>query len=59
MYLIDKEGRSIEYVKDKMRHSSINSTLVYYNPTEEEKLKNTSIIEKVLRQKLDGNRYEG
>ena len=59
MYLIDKEGRSIEYVKDKMRHSSINSTLVYYNPTEEEKLKNTSIIEKVLRQKLEGNKYDG
>ena len=59
MYLIDEEKRSIEYVKDKMRHSSINSTLVYYNPREEEKLKNTRSIEEVLRQKLEDKKYEG
>lgn len=58
MYLIDEEKRSIEYVKDKMRHSSINSTLVYYNPREEEKLKNTRSIEEVLRKKLEDNNYE-
>ena len=58
MYLIDEEKRSIEYVKDKMRHSSINYTLVYYNPREEEKLKNTRSIEEVLRKKLEDNNYE-
>lgn len=58
MYLIDEEKRSIEYVKDKMRHSSINSTLVYYNPREKEKLKNTRSIEEVLRKKLEDNNYE-
>ncbi|WP_026882031.1 tyrosine-type recombinase/integrase [Clostridium akagii] len=55
MYLIDEEGRSIEYVKDKMRHRSLQSTLIYYNPTEEDKLKDTMIIEDSIREKLKEN----
>lgn len=52
MYLINEEGRRIEYVKDKMRHISLQSTLVYYNPTEEDKLNDTKSLEDSLRKKL-------
>lgn len=52
MYLINEEGRTIEYVKDKMRHTSLQSTLIYYNPTEEDKLNDTKNIEEYLRKKL-------
>ncbi|WP_349392906.1 tyrosine-type recombinase/integrase [Clostridium perfringens] len=52
MYLINNENRSIEYVKEKMRHASVQSTMIYYNPTEEEKLKDTKNIEDAIRIKI-------
>lgn len=52
MYLINEDKRKIEYVKEKMRHRSLQSTLIYYNPTEEEKLSDIKRIEDKARQKL-------
>jgi len=52
MYLINEEKRSIEYVKDRMRHSSLQSTLIYYNPTREEILKEVKDTEENIRNKL-------
>ncbi len=53
MYLIQTQGKSIEYVKNRMRHSSIQSTLIYYNPTEDEKLRAVEDLEKKLRNDIN------
>ncbi|MCI6693373.1 MAG: site-specific integrase [Clostridium sp.] len=53
MYLIQIEGKSVEYVKNRMRHVSIQSTLVYYNPTEDEKLRAIEDLEKKLRNDIN------
>lgn len=52
MYLIDNEKRTIEYVQKKMRHRSIQSTMIYYNPREEDRLKNVESMEKKIREEL-------
>ena len=52
MYLIKEKNKSIEYVRDEMRHTSLQSTLIYYNPTEEERLKNIVLIEESMKNRL-------
>ena len=49
MFLIKNEKKSIEYVQKQMRHKSITSTLVYYNPEEQEILKDTLKIQKHIQ----------
>lgn len=53
MYLIKVENKSIEYVKEMMRHASLQSTLIYYNPTEDEKLEDIKRIEEKLRNDIN------
>lgn len=52
MFLIKNENKSIEYVQKQMRHKSILSTLIYYNPEEKDILKDTLKITKNMRRRL-------
>lgn len=52
MYLIDVEKKDIHDVKKEMRHKSITSTLIYYNPREEEILEETIKIQKNMLNNL-------
>lgn len=45
MFLINNEKKSIEYVQKQMRHRSINSTLIYYNPEEQDILRDSLKIQ--------------
>ena len=53
MFLIKNENKSIEYVQKQMRHRSITSTLIYYNPEEQEILKDTLKIQNHIRKQLE------
>lgn len=53
MFLIKNEGKSIEYVQKQMRHKSISSTLIYYNPEEKDILKDTLKISQNMRKRLE------
>ncbi|NFQ57799.1 site-specific integrase [Clostridium botulinum] len=53
MFLIKNEGKSIEYVQKQMRHKSISSTLIYYNPEEKDILKETLKISQNMRRRLE------
>lgn len=52
MFLIDEMNYKIEQVKTKMRHKSIMSTLIYYNPRPKDTLKDTILIEESIDKKL-------
>lgn len=52
MYLIEVEGKKIHGVKVKMRHKSIKSTEIYYNPKEEDILEEQLLIQKNLQKVL-------
>lgn len=54
MYLINRLNLSLEEVSRYMRHRSITSTYVYYNPTEEEIMAATLTMEEELEQTLQG-----
>jgi len=53
MYLIKELNLSLEEVSRYMRHRSISSTYVYYNPTEEEILESSEIIESKIEEFLE------
>lgn len=53
MFLIKNENKNIEYVQKQMRHRSITSTLIYYNPEEQEILKDTLKIQNHIRKQLE------
>lgn len=55
MYLINELKLTLEEVSRYMRHKSITSTYVYYNPTEEEIMDATLLMEK----KIDETLLEG
>ncbi|WP_281975003.1 tyrosine-type recombinase/integrase [Halobacillus litoralis] len=54
MYLINELNLTLEEVSRYMRHRSISSTYVYYNPTEEEIMDATLMMEKQMNQTLKG-----
>ncbi|MEW9502153.1 tyrosine-type recombinase/integrase [Jeotgalibacillus marinus] len=54
MYLINELNLTLEEVCRYMRHRSITSTYVYYNPTEEEIMDATLMMEKQMNQTLKG-----
>lgn len=56
MFLINKEKKNIEYVQKQMRHKSISSTLIYYNPEESEILKDTLKLQQNLRDIIEYER---
>lgn len=53
MFLIEEEHKSIEYVQKQMRHKSIMSTLMYYNPAEQQILKDTLKIQQHMRKQME------
>ena len=53
MFLIKNENKSIEYVQKQMRHRSVTSTLIYYNPEEEEILNDTLKIQNHIRKERE------
>src|SRR5699024_1416998 len=55
MYLINELNLTLEEVSRYMRHRSITSTYVYYNPTEEEIMDATLMMEKQMNQTLKGD----
>lgn len=57
MYLIIIEKKSIEYVKTELRHRSISSTLMYYNPTEEDILEMSKEVNDNLLSLLEDIKY--
>ncbi|MDU7364098.1 site-specific integrase [Clostridium sp.] len=57
MYLIVNEKKSIEYVKTELRHRSIASTLIYYNPTEEDILEKSKEVNSNLFSLLEDIKY--
>lgn len=57
MYLIVNEKKSIEYVKRELRHRSISSTLIYYNPTEEDILEMSKEVNNNLLSLLEDIKY--
>lgn len=52
MYLINELNLTLEEVSRYMRHKSITSTYIYYNPTEEEIMDATLMMEKRMDQAL-------
>ncbi len=52
MYLINELNLTLEEVSRYMRHKSITSTYVYYNPTEDEIMDGTLMIEQKMNQAL-------
>ncbi|WP_430786377.1 tyrosine-type recombinase/integrase [Virgibacillus flavescens] len=52
MYLINELNLSLEEVSRYMRHRSVTSTYIYYNPTEQEIVESTIVLEKQIEQKL-------
>lgn len=55
MYLIEIEHKDIIYVKEMMRHKNISSTLKYFNPHENEILKERERIQAKMLSKVKGD----
>lgn len=54
MYLIDVEKKNLEFVKEELRHKSITSTLIYYNPKEEDIIRDSTKIANEIHNKYEG-----
>lgn len=47
-----EQGRDVLYIMRKLRHASLASTYVYFNPTEEDILKETKVIIDQMQKKI-------
>jgi integrase len=52
MYLIQHLKKELIEVKDLMRHKSLSSTAIYFNPTQKEKLVSTILMQESIINKL-------